>query len=77
MLVAQRREMDPKKRKAIRDAADLPDVGRHAVAGGTRPHVPRPWLAIWPAVALVLAMFGFNMLGTPCATCTDPRLKGR
>jgi peptide/nickel transport system permease protein len=22
-----------------------------------------PWLAIWPAVALSLAVFGFNMLG--------------
>jgi ABC-type dipeptide/oligopeptide/nickel transport system permease subunit len=27
-----------------------------------------PWLAIWPAVALSLAVFGFNMLGDACET---------
>ena len=29
-----------------------------------------PWLAIWPAVALSLAVFGFNMLGDGSATCS-------
>jgi len=36
-----------------------------------------PWLAIWPAVALSLAVFGFNMLGDGLRDLLDPRLKGR
>jgi peptide/nickel transport system permease protein len=36
-----------------------------------------PWLAIWPAVALALAVFGFNMLGDALRDLLDPRLKGR
>jgi hypothetical protein len=29
-----------------------------------------PWLAIWPAVALSLAMFGSTCWGTRYATCS-------
>jgi peptide/nickel transport system permease protein len=36
-----------------------------------------PWLAVWPAVALSLAVFGFNMLGDALRDLLDPRLKGR
>jgi peptide/nickel transport system permease protein len=36
-----------------------------------------PWLAIWPAVALSLAVFGFNMLGDGLRDLLDPKLKGR
>ena len=35
-----------------------------------------PWLAVWPAVALSLAFFGFNMLGDALRDLLDPRLKG-
>jgi len=35
-----------------------------------------PWLAIWPAVALSLAVFGFYMLGDALRDLLDPRLKG-
>jgi peptide/nickel transport system permease protein len=35
-----------------------------------------PWLAVWPAVALSLAVFGFNMLGDALRDLLDPRLKG-
>ena len=35
-----------------------------------------PWLAIWPALALSLAVFGFNMLGDALRDLLDPRLKG-
>ena len=35
-----------------------------------------PRLAIWPAVALSLAVFGFNMLGDALRDLLDPRLKG-
>ena len=36
-----------------------------------------PGLAIWPATALSLAVFGFNMLGDALRDLLDPRLKGR
>ena len=35
-----------------------------------------PWLAVWPAVTLSLAVFGFNMLGDALRDLLDPRLKG-
>ena len=35
-----------------------------------------PWLAIWPATALSLAVFGFNMLGDALRDLLDPRLRG-
>ncbi len=35
-----------------------------------------PGLAIWPAVALSLAVFGFNMLGDALRDLLDPRLRG-
>jgi peptide/nickel transport system permease protein len=35
-----------------------------------------PWLAIWPAVTLSLAVFGFNMLGDALRDLLDPRLRG-
>ena len=35
-----------------------------------------PWLAIWPAVALSPAVFGFNMLGDALRDVLDPRLRG-
>ena len=35
-----------------------------------------PWLAMWPAVALSLAVFGFNMLGDALRDVLDPRLRG-
>jgi peptide/nickel transport system permease protein len=34
------------------------------------------WLAIWPAVALSLTVFCFNMLGDALRDLLDPRLKG-
>ncbi len=35
-----------------------------------------PWIAVWPAVALSLAVFGFNMLGDALRDLLDPRLRG-
>jgi peptide/nickel transport system permease protein len=35
-----------------------------------------PWLAVWPAIALSLAVFGFNMLGDALRDLLDPRLRG-
>jgi peptide/nickel transport system permease protein len=35
-----------------------------------------PWLALWPGVALSLAVFGANMLGDALRDQLDPRLRG-
>ncbi|MBI2909469.1 MAG: ABC transporter permease [Chloroflexi bacterium] len=35
-----------------------------------------PWLAIFPGVALSLAVFGFNLLGDALRDVLDPRLRG-
>jgi peptide/nickel transport system permease protein len=35
-----------------------------------------PMLAIWPGVAISLAVFGFNMLGDALRDVLDPRLRG-
>lgn len=36
-----------------------------------------PWMAIYPGVAISLAVFGFNMLGDAIRDVLDPKLKGR
>ena len=38
--------------------------------------VQAPWLAIFPGLALSLAVFGFNMLGDALRDILDPRLRG-
>jgi peptide/nickel transport system permease protein len=35
-----------------------------------------PWMALWPGVAISLAVFGFNMLGDALRDLLDPRLRG-
>jgi peptide/nickel transport system permease protein len=35
-----------------------------------------PWLALWPGLAITLAVFGFNMLGDALRDVLDPRLRG-
>jgi peptide/nickel transport system permease protein len=35
-----------------------------------------PWMAIWPGIAISLAVFGFNMLGDALRDLLDPRLRG-
>ena len=35
-----------------------------------------PWMALFPSVAISLAVFGFNMLGDALRDLLDPRLKG-
>jgi peptide/nickel transport system permease protein len=34
-----------------------------------------PWMALWPAAAISLAVFGFNMLGDALRDVLDPRLR--
>lgn len=35
-----------------------------------------PWLALWPGVALTLAVYGINMFGDAVRDLLDPRLRG-
>lgn len=47
------------------------------LSGSGRTYMFRaPWMAIWPGVAISLAVFGFNMLGDGLRDLLDPRLKG-
>src|SRR5262247_2219843 len=48
------------------------------LSGSGRTYMFRaPWMAIWPGVAISLAVFGFNMLGDALRDVLDPRLRGR
>ncbi len=47
------------------------------LSGTARMYMYRaPWLAIWPGVAISVAVFGFNMLGDALRDVLDPRLRG-
>jgi len=47
------------------------------ISGEGRAHMLRaPWLALWPGLALTLAIFGINMLGDALRDLLDPRLRG-
>ena len=35
-----------------------------------------PWMALWPGIAVSLAVFGFNMFGDALRDVLDPRLRG-
>ena len=35
-----------------------------------------PWLAVWPGVAITLAVFGLNVFGDAVRDLIDPRLRG-
>lgn len=47
------------------------------LSGSGRTYMQKaPWMAIWPGVAISLAVFGFNMLGDALRDLLDPRLRG-
>jgi peptide/nickel transport system permease protein len=47
------------------------------LSGSGRTYMLRaPWMAVWPGVAISLAVFGFNMLGDALRDELDPRLRG-
>jgi peptide/nickel transport system permease protein len=47
------------------------------LAGSGRSFMQRaPWMAIFPGLAISLAVFGFNMLGDALRDVLDPRLRG-
>jgi len=35
-----------------------------------------PWLAVWPGLAIALAVYGFNLFGDALRDVLDPRLRG-
>jgi peptide/nickel transport system permease protein len=46
--------------------------------GGAEEYVESaPWVAIWPGVAISLAVFGFNMLGDSVRDVLDPKLRSQ
>jgi peptide/nickel transport system permease protein len=48
------------------------------LSGATQGYLFRaPWTAMYPGVAITLAVFGFNMLGDAIRDVLDPRLRGR
>ncbi len=48
------------------------------LSGAAQNHLYRaPWMAVYPGVAISLAVFGFNMFGDALRDLLDPRLRGR
>jgi peptide/nickel transport system permease protein len=71
--------------------AILAEAGLSFLGLGTQPPTPSwgvmlskgrnllnfsPWLSIWPGLAIMAAIFGFNVLGDGLRDALDPRLKG-
>jgi peptide/nickel transport system permease protein len=36
-----------------------------------------PWIAIWPGIAISLAVFGFNLFGDSVRDMLDPKLRSQ
>jgi peptide/nickel transport system permease protein len=53
-----------------------PSWGRMLRAEGRQYMVSQPGLAIWPGLAITLAVFGFNVFGDALRDVLDPRLRG-
>ena len=54
----------------------MPAWGSMLSGNGRQYFLMAPGLAIWPGVAISLAVFGFNMLGDALRDVLDPRLRG-
>ncbi len=54
----------------------MPAWGSMLAGSGRQYFLTAPWLAIWPGLAISLAVFGFNMLGDALRDVLDPRLRG-
>jgi peptide/nickel transport system permease protein len=47
------------------------------LSGSGRSYMYRaPWMALWPGLAISVAVYGFNMLGDALRDVLDPRLRG-
>ncbi|MGD9894580.1 MAG: ABC transporter permease [Dehalococcoidia bacterium] len=53
-----------------------PSLGNMLSIEGRTSFSIAPWLAIWPGVAISLAVYAFNMLGDTLRDVLDPRLRG-
>lgn len=62
--------------RSLGRSGPYPTWGGMLSLGGLDHMYQAPWLAIWPAVALSLAVFGFNMLGNALRDLLDPRPEG-
>jgi peptide/nickel transport system permease protein len=54
----------------------MPAWGSMLAGSGQQYFLVAPGLAIWPGLAISLAVFGFNMLGDALRDVLDPRLRG-
>ena len=54
----------------------MPAWGSMLAGSGRQYFLVAPALAIWPGLAISLAVFGFNMLGDALRDVLDPRLRG-
>jgi peptide/nickel transport system permease protein len=54
----------------------FPSWGGMLSGEGRRYMMEAPWLAIWPGVALSVAVYGINMWGDAVRDLLDPRLRG-
>ncbi|MDE3077004.1 MAG: ABC transporter permease subunit, partial [Chloroflexota bacterium] len=53
----------------------FPSWGGMLSGSGQRYMLQAPWMALWPGVALALAVFSINMLGDALRDLLDPRLR--
>ncbi len=53
-----------------------PSWGGMLSRGGREYMYQAPWLALWPGLALSVAVYGINMLGDALRDLLDPRLRG-
>ncbi len=54
----------------------MPSWGGMLSGAGREYMLQAPWMALWPGVALALAVYGINMLGDAVRDLWDPRLRG-
>jgi peptide/nickel transport system permease protein len=58
-------------------AEPTPDWGLMLSGGAPLYAEKAPWIAIFPGIAISLAVFGFNLLGDSLRDALDPRLRHR
>ena len=55
---------------------DIPSWGGMLAFAGQRYVEVAPWLVVFPSIAVIIAVFGFNLLGDALRDVLDPRLRG-
>jgi peptide/nickel transport system permease protein len=54
----------------------IPSWGGMLSGSGRQYMLQAPWMAVWPGLALAIAVYGINMLGDAVRDLWDPRLRG-